>query len=266
MGLPKSFKTGAVVGSYPKPMLYLGFDRGGIDIIPSSEAAYASNPTLIRSDVLHGEIKNIPPGQLQNWVTKPESEQPKVLSIQCYDGGTPGVSLEYKPSASQLPMQLFVQDFNHLCGKPTLPWKTIVMDSASGFSDLILSHISAVNSNAMLDPRQWASMCGGKIKQTVLSLTMLPAHVVIILHSTLDKNELTGEIKEEPSLYSKGLREDFFGLFSQVFYATMEANNIPMVLPSQRYPVKGIGCRWPIGLPSSLAPDFKSIYGKELLT
>jgi hypothetical protein len=35
MGPPKSFKTGAVLGTYPKPLLCLEFDESGGDIIPS---------------------------------------------------------------------------------------------------------------------------------------------------------------------------------------------------------------------------------------
>src|ERR1700723_1983259 len=34
MGKPKTTKTGCVVGTYPKPLCYFGFDRDGISIIP----------------------------------------------------------------------------------------------------------------------------------------------------------------------------------------------------------------------------------------
>lgn len=33
-GPPKSFKTGAVAGTYPKPLLYFGFEEAGLDVIP----------------------------------------------------------------------------------------------------------------------------------------------------------------------------------------------------------------------------------------
>lgn len=95
-------------------------------------------------------------------------------------------------------------------------------------------------------------------------MTAMPLHVVVLLHSFIEKNELTGEITEKPNLYSQTLRDDFFGLFSQVFYSMKNMSGAPMVYVSDKYPVKGIGPRWPQGLPQENAPDFTSIYGKDL--
>lgn len=125
-------------------------------------------------------------------------------------------------------------------------------------------YIAQWNPGAMLDARQWAGMAGGMIRKLILTLNHMPCHTVCLLHSYIEKNELTNEIREQPNVYSQTLRDDIFGLFSQVFYSAMTSNNMPVIWPSSKYPVTGIGPRWPQGLPKECPPDFKSIYGKEL--
>jgi hypothetical protein len=248
MGAPKCFKTGAVVGSYPKPMLYLGFDRGGIDVIPSKTIALAA--TDFQPDVRYEEITHIKPGVMATWVAKPESEQPKILAVDYTNASTMDLSVDMVPAKAMKPLQDFVSDYNvvsqHIGKGKALPWKTVVLDSLTGYEDVILSYISSFNPSAMVDARQW------------------PCHVVVLMHSALDQNELTQAIRETPSVFSKGLRNDIAGLFSQFFYAT-KANGKPVIWVNDKMYVSGIGGRWPLGLPPELPPDFKSIYGKELV-
>jgi len=261
MGPPKSFKTGAIAGTYPKPLLYFGFDRGGLDIIPSKPHVEAS---LVKMDVTYDEIVFIKPSELSAWTAKPQSEQPKILALDFTVFMPQSIDLQLKPTASSLQLQEFVNAFNVLANKPMLPWKTFMVDSVTGLTDAILSHISSFNPAAMNDARQWAGMAGGKVRQVVLNATAMPMHVVFLLHSFIEKNELTGEITEKPNLYSQSLRDDFFGLFSQVFYSAKNMQGQPVIWVSDKYPVKGIGPRWPVGLPQECKPDFTSIYGKEL--
>jgi hypothetical protein len=160
-------------------------------------------------------------------------------------------------------MQTFYRDYNQLTGKTVIPYKTIVFDSVTGYMDIIMSHLSSFNPNGMADARYWAFQVGQKVRQLILSSTCLPAHVVFIMHSTIEKDELTQQIRELPSVYS-GLRNDICGLFSQAFYATKN-NGKPVLWTNDKLFVKGIGPRWPANLPQELAPDFKSIYGKEVI-
>lgn len=251
MGAPKSFKTGAVVGSYPKPMLYFGFDHGGIDIIPSVKTE--------GFDVTHDDIDFRKAGAFA--LTEPI----KPVTAIDYASVCPVVlSLDYLPTKSQEGMQAFYKDYNQLTGKATIPYKTIVFDSVTGYTDIILAHLSSFNPNAMSDARQWAFQAGSKVRQLILSSTCLPCHIVFIMHSTIEKDELTQQIRELPSVYS-GLRNDICGLFSQAFYAAKE-NGKPVIWTNDKLFVKGIGPRWPSGLPAVCAPDYKSIYGKELTT
>lgn len=262
MGLPKTFKTGATVGTYPKPLLYLGFDRGGLDVIPSKGAV--TTDALVKMDCTYEDIVFIAPHELAAWALKPMFEQPKILAIDFCTEMIRELDLALKPSASSVQMTKFVDAYNVICRTKVLPWKTIELDSVTGLTDAILSHISSASPAAMADARQWASMAGGKVRQTILSMTALQCHVVVLLHSFVEKNELTGTISEKPNVYSQTLRDDFFGLFSQVFYSTKTMAGKPIVWPSDKYPVAGIGPRWPQGLPQECNPDFTSIYGKDV--
>jgi hypothetical protein len=249
MGAPKSFKTGAVVGSYPKPMLYFGFDHGGIDVIPDKKTD--------GFDCTHADIDSVPAGKFALQATKP-------ITMVDYSTVCPvTLALDYLPTKSQEGLQTFYRDYNQLASKKELPYKTIVFDSVTGYTDIILAHLSSFNPNAMADARQWAYQAGNKVRQLILSSTCLPAHVVFIMHSAVEKDELTQQIRELPSVYS-GLRNDIGGLFSQVFYSAKNGGGKPVIWTSDKMFVKGIGPRWPAGLPQECAPDFQSIYGKEI--
>jgi hypothetical protein len=265
MGPPKSYKTGAVAGTYPKPMLYLGFDRGGIDVIPPKSMVIP--PGLVVPDVRYEEVEKIKPGIIGTWLAKPESEQPKILAVEYAQSDVMSMSLDMAPIKNQKPLQDFVNDYNAIAGfinsgKP-FPWKTVMLDSITGYEDAIMSYISSFNPSAFSDARQWAAQVGGKVRQTILTLTTWPCHIVVLMHSIVDKNELTGVVKEGPNVFSPGLRADIFGLFSQAFYATKTSMNVPVVWTDTKMYVSGIGSRWPIGLPPECAPDFKTLYGKE---
>jgi hypothetical protein len=261
MGLPKQFKTGAVVGSYPKPLLYIGFDRGGLDVIPSPGAT--KGPTDVLMDCTTADVTYFKPGDISTCLLAPQ--QPKISAFDFTTCSPKVLTMDFKPEASQLQYQEFIKFYNTLVAAKTFPWKTLVFDGATGFTDAVLNAISSVNPAAMLDARQWAGMAGGTLRKTILSMTQLPCHVVVLLHSFIDKDETTGVISEKPNVYSQVLRDDFFGLFSQCFYSVKDAAGNPKVWPSDKYPVKGIGCRWPQGLPKECGPDYTSIYGKEVL-
>lgn len=267
-GRPKTYKTGAVVGSYPKPMLYLGFDRGGIDIIPPK--AYTPKPGDIPVDCCYEDIAFPKTGTMAAVLKLPT--QPV---ITCFDYTTDmnlDLALDYSPTKSQEAAIKFQNpgtgDYNLLTqyirsGKP-FPWKTVVVDSMTGYGDMMKNHLSSFNPNAMIDARQWAFMVGEQQRKLCLSLTGFPCHVVVIFHTQEPEvNEETKQVSEIPNAYAKSFRDVVSGMFSQYFYACKSGNK-PVVKNSDFMFVKGVGARWPAGLPAECAPDFKSIYGKEL--
>lgn len=269
MGKPKQFKTGAVVGTYPKPLLLYQFDRDGSSIIPPK--AYVPAAMDIKMDCCYEDIAFEKSGSMTTILAKPE--QPKITVID-YTADMPmDLSLDYTPQKAQEAAQKFqapaTGDYNKLTayfrtGKP-FPFKTIVFDSMSGYAEIMKSHLSSFNPNAMVDARQWAYMVGEKTRQLILSSTGFPCHVVFIFHtSSPEKNDETSQIDEIPSAPGKGFRDTVGGLFSQYFYAT-KVGGKPVIMNADHLFCKGLGSRWPAGLGKQNEPDFKSIYGKELV-
>lgn len=265
-GLPKSFKTGGVVGTYPKPMLWVGFNGEELDVIPSKKQAPVNGDIAL--DVTYEDIVFIKPNELATWAKKPEVEQPKVLAvdfgIRFPESKDPLQLTVYRPIADDVPMQKFIEAGNHLCKLPSVPWKTVVFDNLSDLSDVCLMHIAAFQSGAMADARQWASMVGNKTIQVVNAFHLIPANTVFLMHSQIEKNELTGQVLEVARIYS-GVRDVFGKLFSAFLYATKQpGTGKPVVWTTDQGFVRGIGVRWPAGLPAVCGPDYKSIYGREL--
>lgn len=266
MGRPKTFKTGAILGSYPKPILHLSFDQGGVDVIPKSTDVITT-PGYIKPDVSYEEVTHLKPGQIGTTLATPFS---KIVSIDYTISETMAIDLALTPAKASQPFTNFVNDYETLRsfigGKKAqgqeLPWKTVCFDGITGFEQIVLNHISSANPGALADARQWASMVGGKVRQAILSLTTWPCHVVVLMHSNLDVNELNKVISETPNVYS-ALRNDISGMFSQFFYSCVNFAGQPKIWTGAKDYVTGIGPRWPLGLPQECAPDFHSIYGKE---
>lgn len=264
-GPPKCFKTGAVVGTYPKPLLYIGFDTGGLDVIPSK--AQPPIETLVKLDCCYEDIVFCEPGELSKWAAKPKAEQPKILALDYAKLRPSTLTLDFSPSKSSLALQKFQDpqfgDFNKLAGKAELPWNTIVWDGVTGYMEAVLSHFSSIAPNRLADARDWAFQVGQMVKRVMCSMTMLPCHSITLMHDEMEKNDLSQQISIIPSVYGKELKNIAGAFYSQYFYAKKNAMKKPVVLMSDEMFVRGVGGRWPV-LSGEIAPDFKSIYGKEL--
>lgn len=256
MGKPKTWKTGAIVGSYPKPMLVFQYDAGGIDIVPIKAIV---EETPYKYDCTLDDVIRIKPGEL-----KIETPTKKITVVDYSLSAPLRLEETITPIKSRDAFEKCIADYNKLAGKTELPWKTIVFDSGTGYANMTLNWISSFNPNSMADARQWAYQAGLKLQQMVISATALPAHVVFILHVEIEKNELTQQVNELPSVYSK-LRDNIAGLFSQVFYSTKTSTNKPVIWTNDKMFVKGIGARWPANLPQECEPMFQAIYGREQL-
>jgi len=265
-GPPKSFKTGATVGTYPKPLLYLGFDTGGLDVIPSAKAT--KDASLVQFNCSYEDIIFVPPGDLNKWINKPKSEMPKILAIDYTTVRPQTINLDYMPSKSQEGLQKFqaptTGDFNQLCNRTSLPFETIVWDGVTGYMETVLSHFSSANPGRMADARDWAFQVGQMVKRVMCSINMMPCHVVTLMHDEMEKNELSQQVSVVPSVYGKELKNIAGAFSSQFFHARKNQEGKPVVLTSDKMFVRGVGGRWPV-LSGEVAPDFKSIYGKELL-
>lgn len=259
-GAPKTFKTGSVVGTYPRPLLLLNCDEEGWSVIPSRNEKVRED--FIKIEVFAEDLTFIKASDLPAYCRKKPEELPPVTVLEVLDFKTIKLMTEsYQPLGNSNPLNSFVSAVNNLI-QIGCPWKTVVVDSISGLNDLILEHVSATNPKTLADPRKWAPMTGGKVAQCMGVLTSLPAHCVFIFHESFRENEATQEIRIAPLVHSQ-FRDRVGGLLSQWFYA-FKQNGKPKVRTTDIGLVKGIGARWPANLDDVIDPTFKAIYGGVL--
>lgn len=239
-GMPKQYKTGAVVETYPKPMLVLSFDEGGLDVVKQP-------------------IKYIQPNEID---TALKDTSTPITAIDFCDTNKKTLNATYQATGNAAGFQSFVECTNKLVAATQLPFATIVIDPVTGLSEIVLAHIAATQASAMADARKWAGNIGLKLSQIVGVYTQLNCHVVFIMHAQQMQNELTNEVSIMPLIHSR-FKDRIGALLSQFFYATKEGSKAVVYTTDKGY-VKGIGARWPQNLPPVCGADFTSIYGKEL--
>jgi hypothetical protein len=264
-GAPKSFKTGAIVGTYPKPMLVFEFNEGGLDVIPTKPEPAGAN--RIQMDCIQNDITYIDPVALEAACKTSPDKQPKITCLDFSKFKAHAISEKYGFEGEKQGFQTFIDSFNKIV-KNGCPWKTIVLDPTTDLIEMIIAHMTQTNKAAMetkgsFDPRHWAPMAAGKLQQIMTAMNSLPCHTVYIMHSVTTENETTKEIRTTPMIVSQ-FRDRIGGCLSQFFYSTKEGEK-PVIYTTDKGFVKGIGCRWPSNLPAVCGADFNSIYGKEQL-
>lgn len=88
----------------------------------------------------------------------------------------------------------------------TIQCETLAIDSMSFAADIVLSWAKAKNGNmgSRLNQEDWGRAIK-EIKDTMAALRALPMHVVVTMHTQVDKDELLGGIVYQPSIYGRDL-------------------------------------------------------------
>jgi hypothetical protein len=259
-GPPKTFKTGSVVGTYPRPLLLLNCDEEGPSIFPHKGEKVTS--TFIPFEIFYEDLFFVKPDGFTDLCKKSPSDLPLVTVLDVVDMVKQRLmTTNYVPIANDAPLKNFVDSVNKLI-LVGCPWKTIVVDSVTGLSEIVLSHVASVNQASLADPRKWAPMAGGKVAQMIGVLSSTPAHFVCIFHESYRENEASQEVRIAPLVHSQ-VRDRIGGMFSQWFYQFKE-NGKPKIRSTDFGLAKGVGCRWPLGLDAVSDPTFKAIYGNVI--
>lgn len=259
MGKPMTYKTGAVIGSYPLPMLVLSGDPHGTTIIPALAPPITSP---FKMQVTTNDVQFISHMDLISMTATAPTKKVTVYSFS--QGGSPALSDLYQPSPDALSYSQFNQVGNALLKR--CPWKTVIIDPITELQNIIFSHLAATNAGQLSTPMKWAPSIGMKVCNTLSTFHRLPAHLVAIFHtSSPDKDETTSQIEISPVLYSSKARDTVGGLFAQVFASDIIGGK-PIILTRPQGFYKGIGCKWPHGLPDVCGADFDSIYGNAVKT
>lgn len=266
-GGPKTFKTGSVVGSYPKPMLVLSLDSGGLDVLPPR--GYITPKGKLQLDSFYEDIEWTTPEELAPFTQKKTEELPRILAIDFSKYRIEAPSELYVPRARRDGYQAFVTALRSVT-EGGCPWATVVVDPATGLSELIHQHIAAVNPKKIDDTMKWSVDIGYQVIKTQGALSTLKCHTVMLLHETAvfeaEGRDRTQSLKElRPMLPSKYARERIGGLFSQYFYQHMSMGKPVVQTQDDGYVRANLGARWPLGLATEVGPLFQDIYGKDLV-
>ncbi len=259
-GPPKTFKTGSVVGTYPRPLLLLNCDEGGPDVFPSKTEKLPAH--FLPFEVFAEDIVQIEADQFEAYCRKLPADLPPITVLNIVDMVKQRLmTTTYVPTANSAPLERFVTCVNKLI-QVGCPWKTTVVDSVTGLTEIVLSHVASANPAVLLDARKWAPMAGNKVAQMIGVLTSTKAHFVCIFHESYRENEASQETRISPLVHSQ-VRDRIGGLFSQWFYQ-FKQNGKPMIRSSDLGLVKGVGTRWPLNVGDTCGPTFKDIYGGSL--
>src|SRR5574343_341784 len=110
-GQSKQWKTGAVVGTYPRPLLAVSLDEGGLDVVTTPTPHY------------------IKTGDLFKECQKPLADLAPITTIDLCDTSSKLLSLDFaiKPDSSRL--QALVDISTVLINlREKLPFRTVVID------------------------------------------------------------------------------------------------------------------------------------------
>lgn len=244
-GPPKCWKTGSVLDTYPTPIGHINWDQGGYEITKRKHT-----------------VVDLPEWQA---ICRGDRSPPSDITVlDCSFRVEQALTTTYTPVPEEGTFNKTVHGINALhdsakAGK--LPFKTVVGDPITELSNSIYRHQAKLNTASLADPRKWAGNIGAKVQQTIWYLTALPCNVVIIFHTEVQKDELTGKITELPMVYSN-LRNYLGGMFTQFFYQSSFGKDVKIRTKAFEN-VNGIGARWPSFDREMVDPTFKGIYGGE---
>ena len=263
-GPPKCFKSGAVIGTYPKPMLVLMLDSEGLSMLPPR--GYIFKKGEIPIDTFFEDVVWSTTTELSDWVKKPAEELPKVLAVDLADVRIEQPNELYQPVANKRGYQDFITILRTLVDK--CPFATVVLDPVTGLSEVVHQHIAGVNSKRLDDAMKLSPDIGYQILKTQGTLSLLKAHTVMIMHETLimelDNVTRKSSLKEvRPMIPSKFARERIGGLLTQYLYQHHNMGEPEVLTKDSGYIKAGLGCRWPHGLPAVVGPTFKDIYERN---
>ena len=254
MGPPKTWKTGRVAASYPRPLLLFEGDEGGQDIIPTPP-----HQILASTDTSN---------PLAEWCKKPTTSLPPISAVQFNVKEDATLTSLFKPAGDPKAFADFNKTVNNLfligC-----PWKTVVIDPVTVVQDMVLASFASSNAAKMEDAQKWAGAVGEKVKRILATIFTLPCHVVVIMHTAKKDiiDPATRQVKDtiqEPVIYGK-VRNFIGSLPSQFFYQDSMVVAGRQEIFIKTVPdgkVEGIGVRWPAGLPAKIPnPTFQAIYG-----
>jgi len=162
----------------------------------------------------------------------------------------------------------FILD-SHELWKPEIKGKGIShisIDSLTWMQAPVLEFVVAFQSRVTTSQNDYG-LAINKMKEIISSFTGLPQDFVLTTHIQSDKDETTGEIKEQPLVYGKQLPDVIVSAFSTVFQTVTQPTTSGLAYLWDTQPsayLKTVGTRLLDNLPKFIEPNFEKWFGKFL--
>jgi hypothetical protein len=209
---------------------------------------------------------------------------PKPVRVYDFDNGALSLAAEAKPGEIQVvrfreakadkighsqkrPTQkdlfdAFITDFNSLYDLPAkdLP-ATICYDSLTSLSDIVLEYVLAMNGRNDPQFQDWGQAIV-KIEESIQSACSLAANFILIAHEQVQRDELTGSIRNDPMTIGK-LSQKIAMYFDEVMYTdvvSVNNKNEVKLLTEPTGIVKTAGSRTRL-LEKHIDPTWTAIFG-----
>jgi len=143
-----------------------------------------------------------------------------------------------------------------------LPWKTLVIDSVSTYSQAALKHIVRTNPGIKRSPKdnpglQDYGILKREFQRVIPGILGLPMNIVMIGHIKIDKDETTGEIIR--SCNTDGAFGRDMPIYFKEVYRTYVKNGKYMAQTQADFKY---ACRTQRGLPNEIELSYENIRGK----
>lgn len=154
--------------------------------------------------------------------------------------------------------RLFVPDVNAALQCPDC--ENIVIDGLTGLSDMVLNAVvvlnKAVNKNNL---QAHYGDAIEKIKEIVGVCCASAKNFVLLAHTALEKDELSGRLVERPLVYGRKLPDELLAMFSTVFRTNVRDKDYGW-LTSPTGLMETIGSRSTDALPARIAQDYAVVF------
>lgn len=186
----------------------------------------------------------------------------------------------------------FIQDFNLLWNKQQECIERgilhICKDSLTSFQKPALEYVKAMNARVVTVVQDWGQAID-KIDEVVQSGVALPFDFIMTAHTQVEKDEMSGRVKEGLLIYGKALPSVLLAKFDDIFLSLAQRSPSGMSYswgtnrsgplqvwmpkgmesgspPAQMWPYEGVpvGTRNFTNLPPRIAQNFEKLYGEML--
>lgn len=147
--------------------------------------------------------------------------------------------------------------------KKDCPYNVVVVDTGMGFYKAHFDHIMKLNNLEVARIQDWG-LTGERVKNDLKEILRLPAHVFVIFHEQLEKDETFGRVMGRIAIPGKYLPDEIPGMFNMFLHfkvqaqAGKEPKRVVATTPDSLFPA----CDKYGALDPIEEPDFNKIWEK----